>query len=58
MKIKNTSGTKAVNITTSATGTVLAFYVQIYESHEQVLQYKSFANIKNAEKWANKILNS
>ena len=34
--IKNTTGTKAVNISTDATGTVRAMYVQIYNGHEQV----------------------
>ena len=55
--IKSQSGKKAVNIRTSATGTVHAFYVQFYDEREQVLQAKDFANVKNAEKWANKILN-
>jgi hypothetical protein len=55
--IKNTTGSKAVNIIIDATGTVRAMYVQIYNGHEQVLQAKDFANVKNAEKWANKILN-
>jgi hypothetical protein len=53
----NTSGSKAVNITTDATNTVHAMYVQIYNNEQQVLQAKSFASIKNAEKWASKILN-
>jgi len=55
--ISNTTGTKAVNITTDGTGTVRAMYVQIYSGEQQVLQSKSFASVKNAEKWANRILN-
>jgi len=54
---KNTTGSKAVNITTDATGNVRAMYVQIYKGEQQVLQSKTFANSKNAEKWAKKILN-
>ena len=54
--IKNTTGSKAVNITTDATGTVHAMYVQIWKGMEQVLQSKSFASVKNAERWADKIL--
>lgn len=54
--IKNTTGSKAVNITTDATGNVRAMYVQIYNDEQQVLQAKSFSSIKNAEKWANKVL--
>jgi hypothetical protein len=55
--IFNTTGSKAVNISTDATGTVRAFYVQIYNGEQQVLQAKSYATIKAAEKWASKILN-
>lgn len=55
--IKSTSGRKAVNISTDGTGSVRAMYVQIYDNEEQVIEAKTFANIKNAEKWANKILN-
>lgn len=55
--LKNTTGSKAVNISTDATGTVHAAYVQIYKGEEQVLEFKSFASIKNAQKWAVKILN-
>lgn len=53
----NKTGSKAVNITTDATNTVRAMYVQIYDNEQQVLQAKSFASTKNAEKWAAKILN-
>lgn len=55
--LKNTTGSKAVNITTDATGNVRAMYVQIYNGEQQVLQAKTFANSKNATRWANKILN-
>lgn len=55
--LKNTTGSKKVNITTDATGNTRAIYVQIYNSEQQVLQVKTFATTKNAEKWANKILN-
>ena len=54
--ITNTTGSKAVNITTDATGRVRAMYVQIYNNEQQVLQTKDFSTIKNAEKWAKKIL--
>lgn len=50
-------GQKAVNISTDATGNVRAMYVQIYNGEQQVLQTKTFSTVKNAEKWANKILN-
>ena len=55
--ITNLSGSKAVNIRKDATGTIRAFYVQFFQGMEQVLLAKDFANIKNAEKWAAKILN-
>jgi len=54
--IKNSTGSKAVNISTDATGNVRAMYVQIYQGEQQLLQAKTFASIKNAQKWANKIL--
>ncbi len=55
--ITNLTGTKAVNISIDATGNVRALYVQIYKESQQVLQSKTFSTVKNAEKWANKILN-
>jgi hypothetical protein len=55
--IKNTTGSKAVRFSTYGTGSVRAMYIQIYNGKEQVLQAKTFANAKNAEKWATKILN-
>ena len=55
--LRNTTGSKAVNISTDATGIVIAMYVQIYNGEQQVLQSKTFATIKNAVKWANKTLN-
>ena len=54
---KNQTGSKAVNILTDANGNINAFYVQIYNNEQQVLQSKKFASVKNAEKWALKILN-
>lgn len=62
--ITNERNTKAVRITTDAEGTVLAMYIQYIESlgtfgrtiDEQVLQAKTFANVKNAERWAAKVL--
>ena len=54
--IKNTTGSKAVNITKDANGNVRAMYVQIYNGEQQLLEAKTFATTKNAEKWANKIL--
>ena len=56
--IKNNTGTKAVNISTDATGTINAMYVQIYKGQEQVLQSKSFRTMNASIKWANKILNN
>jgi hypothetical protein len=56
-RINNTTGSKSVNITTDATGNVRAMYVQNYNGEEQVLQSKSFASVRNAERWANKMLN-
>jgi hypothetical protein len=55
--IKNTTGTKAVNISTDATGTVIAMYVQIYKGEEQVLESKSYSTEKRALKWAKSKLN-
>lgn len=55
--LKNTTGTKAVNISTDGTGTIRAIYVQIYKGNEQVLESKSYSTIKRAEKWAKSKLN-
>lgn len=55
--IKNQTGTKAVNISTDSTGMIRAMYIQIYNNDQEVLQSKTFSNIKNAEKWAKTILN-
>jgi hypothetical protein len=55
--IKNTTGSKAVNITTDVTGNVRAMYVQVHNGEQQVLQSKTFSTTKKAEKWAKKILN-
>ena len=55
--LRNQTGSKAVNITIDGTGTIRAMYVQNYNGEQQVLQSKSFATVKTAEKWATKILN-
>jgi hypothetical protein len=55
--LKNQTGTKAVRILTDATNSVRAAFYQIYNGSEQVLEFKTFATIKNAEKWANNKLN-
>jgi hypothetical protein len=55
--ISNNNGTKAVKISTDATGSVRAMYIQVYNGDQQVLQSKTFSTVKNAEKWAAKILN-
>ena len=49
--LSNTTGTKAVNISTDGTGTVRAMFVQVYNGQEQVLEAKSFSSVKRAEKW-------
>jgi hypothetical protein len=57
-RITNSTGRKAVIMTQDAyKDRVYAFYVDIYQGEEQVLTTKDFANYKNAEKWAAKILN-
>lgn len=57
-RITNSKGNKAVVLRQDASKTrVYAFYVQIFEDEEQVLIAKDFANYKNAEKWAAKIIN-
>ena len=55
--IKNSTGSKAVKISTDSTGSVQAMYVQIYQGEEQVLDAKTYSTIKRAEKWAKSILN-
>jgi hypothetical protein len=52
----NESGTKAVRITQEFTGIIRAAYFQIYNNEEQVLLFKSFNSIKQAQKWALNIL--
>lgn len=54
--LTNTTGSKAVNITKNGANSVVAFYVQVYQGEQQVLQTKFFANTKNAEKWGKKML--
>jgi hypothetical protein len=55
--LTNRSGSKAVKISKDATGRFRAFYVQFFQGMDQVLLAKDFSTIKNAEKWAAKILN-
>jgi len=55
--LRNTTGSKKVNIIRDATGMSRAMYVQVYEGQEQVLDSKSYKSLKMAEKWANKQLN-
>ena len=47
--LKNTTGSKAVDISTDATGNVRAMYVQIYNGEQQVLQAKTFTTVKKAD---------
>jgi hypothetical protein len=55
--LTNRSGSKAVKISKDSTGKFRAFYVQFFQGMDQVLLAKDFSSIKNAEKWAAKILN-
>ena len=55
-RIKNATGTKAVNISTDATGTINAMYVDVYNGQEQVLMSKQYKREATAIKWANKML--
>tara|TARA_R110000803_G_scaffold2403_1_gene8136 strand:+ start:249 stop:434 length:186 start_codon:yes stop_codon:yes gene_type:complete len=58
--LHNNTGTKLVRILTDtgyAKPVYRAFYVQVYNGEEQVLDSKDYASIKMAEKWANKKLN-
>lgn len=54
--ISNSTKSKSVRITADGQGAVHAAYFQTYNGEEQVLQFKTFANIKNAEHWAAKVL--
>lgn len=54
--IKNSKGTKAVNISTDATGAINAMYVDVYNGQEQVLMSKQYKRKSTAVKWANKML--
>ena len=51
-----TNGSKSVKLRTEFTGIIRAAYIQTYNGEEQVLEFKSFNSIKQAEKWAIKIL--
>lgn len=49
--LKNSKGTKAVNIRTNEYSSI-AMYVQIYNGQEQVLESKKYSTEKKAIKWA------
>lgn len=49
--LRNTTGTKAVNISIDGTGMVRAMFVQVYNGQESVLESKDFSSVKRAEKW-------
>ena len=53
--ITNNTGSKAVKISQN-TGTFRAVHYQIYNGEQDVIQYKEFASMATAEKWANKVL--
>jgi hypothetical protein len=55
--LRNTTGSKRVNIITDATGMNRAMYVQVCDGQEQVLESKSYKSFKMAEKWGMKKLN-
>ena len=57
MTIFNQTKSKAVRISTENSGQVRAAFVQIYNGEESLVLMKSFASIKNATKWAAKIIN-
>jgi len=51
-QIFNKSETKSVKITKDFN----CFYIQHYKSEEQVLEAKQYSNLKNAEKYALRML--
>lgn len=55
--LTNTTGSKEVQIRSNGEKSFIAMYCQVYQGESQVLQSKSFANVKNAEKWAKQVLN-
>lgn len=55
--VTNSTGSKAVNISTDSTGKIRAVYVQVYKGEQQVIEFKTFSTKGRAEKWANSILN-
>jgi uncharacterized protein YegP (UPF0339 family) len=55
--LSNQSGSKKVNIIKDAAGMFRAFYVQVYNNEEQVLDNKSYSSEKAAINWGNKKLN-
>jgi hypothetical protein len=57
MTIFNQTKSKAVYIRTENSGQVRAWFVQIYNGEQSLIQMKSFVSIQNATKWAAKIIN-
>lgn len=58
--LENNRKTKAVRIRQNGKGkdstSFIASFFQIYQGEESIIQAKSFASEKNAEKWAMKVL--
>jgi hypothetical protein len=55
--LENNRKTKAVRIRQNGDSTsFIASFFQIYQGEESIIQAKSFASEKNAEKWAMKVL--
>lgn len=56
--LENNRKTKAVRIRQNGKDSTsfIASFFQIYQGEESIIQAKSFATEKNAEKWAMKVL--
>ena len=54
--ITNSTGTKKVKFHTSDIGTITAFYVQVYNNEEQVLDSRDYNTENGALRWAKKQL--
>jgi hypothetical protein len=52
----NITGSKKVNILLDATKVFRAYYIQVYNGQEQVLESNCYSSYIMAEKWANKKL--
>ena len=60
MTISNSTDSKRVNIITDngyGDSIFRAFFVQVYNGQEQVLDIKEYKSLKMAQKWAAKKLN-